>query len=66
MSGRFKRTPGYFEHRCDNYKKQVSVPVQTFFIQEVYLKLPEMKKGKNLPWRIPHLGNLAFPNNTYE
>ena len=28
----FRRTPGYFEHRCDSYKKQVSVPVQTFFL----------------------------------
>ena len=28
MSG--GRTPGYYEHRCDSYKKQVSVPVQTF------------------------------------
>ena len=30
VSGRFRRTPGYYEHRCDSYKKQASVPVQTF------------------------------------
>ena len=24
------------------------------------------EKVENLPWRIPRLGNLAFPNNTYE
>ena len=27
-----RRTPGYYEHRCDSYKMQVSVPAQTFFI----------------------------------
>ena len=30
MVVRFIRTPGYYEHRRDSYKKRVSVPVQTF------------------------------------
>ena len=30
MVVRFIRTPGYYEHRRDSYKKRVSVPVQTY------------------------------------
>ena len=44
---RFRRTPGYYENQCDSYKKQESIPVQTFlYIYRRFIYMKGEWKGK--------------------